>query len=437
MTDLSSRSVLVFDHGLFLETAIRLSREFGKVYYCTPWHSGFPRLKDAVVGDGFDEIEWLDDIFDVRPDLYVFPDVYHSALQLSLEENGRRVWGSRAADAIELKRGLFLRILAEVGLEVPKYETIVGLSELRDYLAHNPDCYVKISKFRGSMETFHHVNMALSGPILDGMAQEFGPWQEDVIFTIVQPIESSSEIGYDGYCVGGEFPSVSLYGLEVKDKAYIGSVKKYSELPEAAQAVNSAMAQILKDYRYANWWSTEIRVTDDGKAFFIDPTCRQPCPPGESELELYENLGEIMWEGGSGNLVDPEITNQFSVQVLIKHTREEYHTKEESQWRTLQIPESVRQWVKIRYASKNDDTYSICPVAKGSSIGWVVGVGDTIENAIEHAMDTCSELEGQQLQLHTEALADALKAVKESEESGIEFTDQPVPEPQTVIEKHD
>ena len=169
MTDLSSKVVLVFDSGLFVELAIRLSREFGKVYYTAPWQRGFPLINDAIIGNGFDEIAWVDEIWDVidEVDLFIFPDVLHSGLQLHLESLGKRVWGSRRGDTLEIRRAHLKHLQEELGMHHPGYEIVRGMTSLRDFLKDNPDKYVKLSKFRGMMETFHHTEYAQTEPILD------------------------------------------------------------------------------------------------------------------------------------------------------------------------------------------------------------------------------------------------------------------------------
>ena len=51
-----NKSALVFDHGLGLSIALRLAKDFDKVYYHTPWANGFPRLNSCIIGDGFESI---------------------------------------------------------------------------------------------------------------------------------------------------------------------------------------------------------------------------------------------------------------------------------------------------------------------------------------------------------------------------------------------
>lgn len=425
------KTCCVVDHGLFVELALRLSRDFSRVLYHTPWSRGFPVLNDCIIGDGFDEIERCDDIFDHlnEIDLFVFPDIQDSGLQLHLEEMGKPVWGSRKGDSLELGRTKFLETLRDLNLPVPGYMNVRGMAELRKVLKDRHDKYIKLSRFRGSMETWHHVNYALSEPMLDSLALRFGAAQNHVPFLVCDPVETDLEVGYDGYCVDGEFPKLAVQGYEVKDKAYIASVQKYEDLPKEITIINEAFRPILRGFRYRNFLSTEIRVKD-GQSFFIDPCCRCPSPATEAQLELYENLGEIIWNGSQGVLSEPELTGQFAVEAMI------YHTDDAEHWRTLEIPDPVRQWVKLHKVCKMDGRYHIPPMEPHhEEIGAVVGIGDTIEDAIEHLKTVAEALKDQPVSIKTDALYDAIKEVHSAEEKGIEFTEEQVPEPEIVMKE--
>lgn len=424
------RTALVFDHGLFVELAIRLARDFKRVLYYSPWMKGFPTVNDCVIGDGFRSIERVDDIWDVldEVDVFVFPDIQHSGLQLHLEQMGKNVWGSRKGDKLELQRAKFLKTLKEVGLPVGKWRHVVGLSNLREILKGEDDLFIKISRYRGSMETWHHKDYRMSDPILDQLAVKLGAAKESVPFIVCEPIKSDLEVGYDGFCIDGQFPSIGVQGYEIKDRAFVASVQKYEDLPKEVQDVNEAIAPLLRDYRYRNFWSTEIRI-QDREPFFIDPCCRCPSPATEAQLELYDNWGEIIWEGAQGNLVDPNPVAKFAVESMI------YHNEDADGWRSLEIPDESRQWVKIYRVCKINGAYHIPPCEnKMDEIGAVVGIGDTIQEAIDHLHETVEELKDQPVTVRTESLYDALKEIHKAEEQGVEFTEQEVPKPETALQ---
>lgn len=421
-------TALVFDHGLFVSLAERLSRDFKKVYYHSPWEKGFPLLNDCVVGD-IPNVVRVRDIWAVidEVDVCVFPDIQHAGLQLHLESMGKKVWGSRKGDRMELSRRDFLEKLKEIGLPVMDWKWIFGLEELKEELQQRDDLFIKISRYRGSMETWHHQNWKLSEPILDELAVRFGPLKNDVPFIVCDPIHTDLEVGYDGYCIDGKFPSIGVQGYEIKDRAFIASVQKYEDLPEFVQTVNEKMAPVLGEYRYRNFWSTEIRIQGD-KPYFIDPCCRCPSPATEAQLELYDNWGEIIMAGAEGTLVDPEPVAKFSAEAMI------YHNGDSDKWRTVEVNPDFVRWVKLYRPCFVDGAFRIPPCEHNmDEIGAVVGIGNTIQEAVDHLHETVNSLKDQPVSIRSDALYEAVKEIRKAEEQGVEFTDQKVPSPESVM----
>lgn len=430
MIDLSSKVACVVDHGLFVELALRLARDFGKVYYTVPsWERGFPLINDAIIGNGFEDIEWVDEIWDVidQVDLFVFPDVMHSGLQRHLEAMGKRVWGSRRGDRLEVRRAYLKKVQEELGMHHPKYEIVRGMDNLRAHLRGVNDKYIKLSKYRGMMETFHHVNYTESEPLLDQFTVKFGSVKNEVPFLVEDPVHTDIEVGYDGYCIDGEFPSFGIQGYEIKDKCLIASVQKYDEIPEEITIVNKVLAPKLKEFGYRNFWSTEIRVAQ-GNSYLIDPCCRCPSPCTEIQLELWENLSEIIWEGAAGNLVNQLPAAKFGVEAIIDHNGDEHA------WRNLQVPPKIRRWVKLYNVCQVDGIYAVPPFPHScDAIGAIVGIGDTISQAIEELWKHVEAIKDQPVRVHMESLYDGIEEVHKAQKKGLEFTDKPVPEPESVL----
>lgn len=420
----------VVDFGLFLPLALKLGKEFKHTYYYLPSHRGFPLLNDCVVGDGFDEIERIEEIWSVLPDvdLFVFPDLQFSELQLYLESLGKKVWGSRNGDDLELRRGLLKKTQERLGLDLPEYTSVKGISNLRSYLREHQDKFIKISKYRGCMETFHHISYELSQPMLDHLALLFGPLQDEVPFIVETPVKTDLEVGYDGWSIDGQWPIKGLQGWEAKDKALIASVQNYDEMAPEVTVVNEAFSPVLKEYHYRNFLSTEIRLAGE-KSVMIDITCRAPSPGLEIHVEIWENIAELIWAGANGELIEPVPAAKFGVECMIDHTGDE------NRWRILEIPAKAEPWVKLYSACKYNDLYCLPPFPHShDTIGAVVGIGNTIEAAIEHLKSTVELLKDQPVMVHTEALYDTMVAIHKAEKEGIEFTEQTVPEPETVLQ---
>jgi len=421
----------IIDNGMFFGLAQQLARSFKKVYYHYPsWQRGFPTCRDGSIGDGFPEVILADDLWRIKNDVGVFicPDIQHSGIQAELESQGKLVWGSRSGDSLELFRGKFMKIVHDVGLDVAPYEEVVGLKNLTALLTREDNKYIKISRWRGDMETWRHFNIELSRQKLLHLARRFGPLADQVHFLVFDPIETNIEVGYDGYCIDGWFPNVAIHGIEKKNEAYIGAIQPYDELPEQVREVNERMSEVLGKHNYRNFFSSEIRIKDD-KFYFIDPTCRAGIPSGDGQFLLYKNLPEIILAGAAGDVIEPEYTKKFVVQLLISHD------DDHADWRDIQVPDDVMPYVRLFAPVKCGGVYSISPSCDSeNTIGSVLGEGDTIDEAIEHAKNNSAKLENNPISIKTDAITDVLKEMHAAREHGIEMTEEEIPEPASLLD---
>jgi hypothetical protein len=420
----------VIDTGVFQHVARRLAREYAKVYYWTPWETSFPHFRDAIIGDGYPEMQRVESVCDVEDecDLFVFLDIGYSSMQKRLIRQGKAVWGCRDADELEARRGRFLEVLErQTDLPVPKCERIKGLTNLRLFLSENEDRYIKVSTYRGDFETCHFRNMAMDESLLDKWAVMLGPLKEHWVFYVFEPIDTEIEDGIDTYCIDGQWPETVIHGMEAKDSAYVGTFQKFSDLPEEVRVVNEAMTPVLASYGYRSAFSTEVRITKDGDSYFIDPTCRFPSPPSQLMCEMTGNLGEIIWHGANGTLVEPEQVAQFGAQAIFHVDRDE--------WGVFEIPEEIEQFVKISFSCMVDGKICVPPDPHGvAEIGWCVGIGDTIEEAINHLREVKEQMpEGCSVKF--DSLADLLKEMQTATKLGMKMTDEKIPEPSSIIEE--
>lgn len=418
----------VCDKGLFLPIARRLARDARKVSYWTPNERAFPKVAEQI-GDGFDDIEMVDcylrDYEDV--DCFVFPDVGLVGLQRDLVARGKPVWGCQAASRLETNRGLFLETLPKLGLEVPKYEKVKGITNLARALAGVEDRWIKISKFRGDWETFHWRDEAQDGNVLDYYATRLGPFRELITFYVFEPIDAQIEDGCDSWCIDGQFPEIIVHGMEAKDKAFIGTLQRFDDLPEEVRHVNEAIAPLLEQYGYRGFFSTEVRITDDGHCFFIDPTCRAGSPPSQVMAEMIANYTEVVWQGAHGVLLNPESAARFGVQALCQTKRDP------DCWTYVKLKGDLDRWLKSANALGFEGMLALPPGDYQTGCeDWLVGIGDTLPEAIRHLQHNAKQLPDG-VSCDTSSLAEVLKEIEAAEEDGMEFTDQPVPPPEIVL----
>lgn len=389
-------------------------------------------VRDAI-GDGFSDITRVTSIFEDEDDVdcWVFPDVGFSCEQEHLIRLGKQVWGARCGDALELSRGKFLDTLKEIGLSVPPYEKVTGITDLHKALKGVKDRWIKVSRFRGDWETFHWRSEAEDENVLDYYATRFGPFREQINFYVFDPIDADIEDGCDSWCIDGEFPEVIVHGMEAKDKAFVGTFQRYDDLPEQVRHVTDAFAPVLAEHGYRSFFSCEVRITDDDECFFIDPTCRAGSPPHQAMTEMIANYAEVIWYGANGILINPESAAKFGVQALCKLDRDP------DCWTYLNLPGETDRWLKSAHALGSGDMLALPPSSKITGCeDWLVGVGDTLEEAIKHLKHNAEELpDGASCDCNS--LIDLLREIEQAEEKGMEFTDQPVPGPEVVIDKVD
>lgn len=418
MNDLKAKTCLVIAHPIFVELAVRLARDFGKVYYWNPGADAtFPTMQQGQVGYGMEGIEivesWAGPHFqDV--DLFVFPDLYQSALQIHLESLGKRVWGSRNGEELEIYRGVCKKLMEKEGLPVQPWKIIKGMDALREHLMAHEDQHVKIDRYRGNFETFFAQNYDLVMPKLDEIAHNLGPLQSVAEFMVEDDLPDRVEIGLDAYCIDGEYPKNTLTGIEVKDLGYVGEFVAWKDIPEPLTRWTTRMAPYLASYGYRGFLSNEIRIGKDKEPFMIDACCRAGSPPNELYQEFYTNLSEIIWEGANGVLVEPKAIARFGVQVIMRSGWAESNPQ------PVDIDPEWRRNVKLYNPVCVDGKFCVIPQDDNmSEIGSIVGWGDTIEQALEMVKEASEHVRGYGLKIPMGSVEDAMGEIEKLQEIGV------------------
>lgn len=401
MANLRNKTVLVYDYGQFVELAGTLSKQFGRTLYFAPWvGGGNPTSRTLRIGDGIKGVERVDEIWPYldEVDLVVFPDVYEPALQEELAARGKRVWGCRSGAELELNRIKSKETSAELGIDIAPYTVVTGIDALRDHLKGHKDQFVKISATRGDMETFHAPDYTAVEQQLDELEHKLGAHKKLMEFISEDAISPAVEAGYDGYTVDGKFPNEALIGVETKGEAYVAKTMRYNALPNLVRSVNDKLSPALKSYGYRGFLSTEIRCKGD-KAYLIDPCCRCGSPPSELYQVMIENLGDVLWEGAGGIVVDPEYRAKYGAMVMLMS---EWSM---DNWQHISFPDSIRENVKLHNMTVIDGEYYVIPHIDGrKQIGAVVAMADTLDKAIAECKRIAEMVEGHMLEKPVAAL---------------------------------
>lgn len=414
----------VIDYGtLGICVAEKLAETYSKVYYHSNIDEEYRDIRDTSKGIGLDKVIRCDDIFEPdifnEIDLFIFPDIGYSGLQKHLRLLGKAVWGAHGAGELELSRTFFLDVLKEAGLPIIKNRKIQGLTMLRSYLKENDDKWIKVNQYRRNMETWHHIDWDHSERMMDALAIGFGGMKDEVEFVVQDNIESDMEIGYDGWCVDGKFPKYSFQGYEKKNELYLGSVLADKDLPEEIRFVNEKMSPFLKEHGYRCWWATEIRVAK-GVPYFIDPTARMPGQTGEHQLETITNLAEVIWAGANGELIVPEFMWNFAAEATLHYDGLTTDTAVNKEWKTLRLPENMMKWLKLYHYSKIDGLYHFTPESH-DEVGVVLGVGDSVEESIDHLKENLEELKDIPIHANIAGFASLLESIQEAEDQEMKF----------------
>lgn len=377
MEQKNKKSILIYDFGGYIEYAFRLARDGHKVYYYTPWQFSFPTSNKIMVGQGFEEIEKCDNFWEWvdKVDVICFFDSNTYDIAEYLKKIGKKVFAPGKAELLETDRLMLKNLVKRLGLPLNKYETITGLDNLIKYLKPLKDKFIKVSKIRGDMETFHYVDFDNSQPWFDDLATKLGIQKNKIEFIVEDPITDAVEAGYDGYVIDGQYPTKNLFGFELKDTAYIGKISNYVELPQSIRDVNDKLSPVFKKLKTRSIFSTEVRITKDKIGYLIDPTIRAPNPPSNVEMEIYDNFSDIIINGAEGHLISPTTSYKYGAEVFFNSEWLE------NNWLKISFPEEIRRWIKIKNCCKIDNNYYLIPhIFKEDTIACsIVALGNTPE----------------------------------------------------------
>lgn len=409
---------------MFMSWALRLAREFGEVFYHNPaWKTLSPNSRDLWLGNGFNEITMLRHFWDAKDqmDCFVFPTVNDGDWQNELVRQGKRVWGSRKGEELELYRPEAKEEFKRLGMPVDHYDVVIGVTALGEYIKKHPSVFVKGGPCRGDFETFFAPSYEEILPRLRELSWRFDDISELMPFCCERPIDPALEIGGDMHNVDGVWPRYAVNGVEQKDCGYCGVFLPYGKLDEHVRAVNDWLSPAFARYKYRGWFSSEIRVGPDEKPRLIDATCRAPSPPSESMQEIITNWGEIIWYGAEGVMVDPEPAAKYCAQAVI------YCDHADEEFMTIKIPDDVRDRVKLYFHAQVKNRNKVIPQpAKFSQIGWVVGLGKTLSEANEDCIDVGEQISGDKVEVRTDSLEKIVSSIREGEAMGVHFSDEAI-----------
>ena len=403
-------SVCVVDNcaGTYLNVAQRLSKYFTNTYFYSINQNQFPRISLDSIGTGYDNITRVDEFWDMidQFDVIVFPDLYMSDWGSRLRKMGKLVFGGCESEVLETDRKIFKQELESVGLPIANTKYIIGLTELGKHLQTVEDKWIKISYYRGELETFHHVDWNHTKQWINECSFTMGPLGETIEFQVEDPIESIAEIGCDGWCVNGVMPDQMIWGIEIKDAGYIGKRVNTNELPAPILEVNTKFQPVLQKYKHTGFYSNEIRYTGK-ESYYTDGALRAGSPPSNTYLDMIDNWADIIIGACKGQIVQPKYIADYGVEIILKsaYCNDGYLN--------VSYPQEYADNVKLKSSFKVDDVEYIIPFSHCgfdmSEFGSVVVVGDNLEDCIMKAVEIAHSVEGYKIDFTADALPNAIE----------------------------
>jgi hypothetical protein len=420
-TDLSAKTVLFYDYGLFICLAEKLAEKFGKVYYYTPWKSDFPTSEKAWIGKGVKGVERVRDFFEILDkldkanSLIYFPDIYDADLQEDLREQGYRVIGSGKAEQYERNRWLFKKTLRELGLPVINTIRTVGIQHLRSVLSESGEKWLKTSEFRGDFETFHHLNMLRTDMWLNGIVCKMAPPRRDTIEVLVEdPIDGDIEPGLDMFLANGVPADYCTIGYEDTGVGMVSKVFKTGEVPTKLSSVNNKVLSLFPEYKGA--YSAEFRISTEGAAYYIDPCLRHGSPLAEMQCELYSNFAEAMWEISGGIVPSLRPIAKYIVQLVL------YSDTLYNRPILVEYPEDAGTWFKLRdYCIIDNATFCIPNPIGDSTIGSVFGFSNSLSEAKKLAEERAEKIKADGITWDASVFDSSMKDIESGKKYGINF----------------
>jgi len=403
--------------GIYQSFAERLSEEYGTVKYFSEWDDNEHDIRAAkkAVGEGGDFIKvdnWEKNVYD--SDVIFFPGCSRKNLQEDLIQRGFNVFGSGALADIENNRELFLDKVKEWGFPLPEYMVVEGINSLLKALENVDGIrFIKFSMFRSDMQTYRHWNFESTKITFEQLRLKQGTYADKLRFIIVTPIQGV-ETGRDTFVVHGQQPVKFMGGYEIKNKAYASRVITNDNLPKPMQEFSSRISEVSKELMVSTFWSDEVRV-DKNKFYPLDFTARLGVPPNEILQRNCINLGEIIFHGAQGDLVEPIYEKEYAVQLFIDYGNDV------DQWIPIKYPEKYHRNIKpYNYTFRDDICWIIpSPDKHENTVCAVVGLGDTLESAIDECIKICGTIEGENIDYDKNEFIDAQKCIDEGEKEGV------------------
>lgn len=396
---------LIIDNGMYVSLAARLAQDDDIAYFST-WGNAFPVSREFAPATGIENVERIDDpiafMLDGKASHVIVPDIYNNGLERLARAMDIPTFGSGQGNVLETDREHLADFLVAHDLDVINTVFLDGIDALGDYLQKHKDKFVKISTYRGDMESFHHVKWSSTEVWFDDLKRRLGPLAATIRFLVQDPILDATEIGIDTLVQHGRFALPTVLGVEQKDAAYFGCV--VADYPEAFAPIVAALSAYFKETDYNCFFSNEMRINKHG-IFMTDATCRIPSPPGGVMMNAIRNLSKVILKQEKPDYGEAE----YLCEIVLKSDWVADH------WLQVTYPED-QNYSFHNYCILDGKTWIIPHDSKYVEFGSALGWGADAESAKEMCVEAAKAIEGFQVVFDASELD---KAEEEITDSGL------------------
>ena len=387
MNDVSDKKLLIVDRGPYSYLAQSLSLYYQKVYYhCIPAGGPYEESPITHIGEGLPGVEWIRSFWPYldKVDAVFFPDVHQGKMQIALKKLGVPVCGSMGGEKMELDKSFFLETLKDVGLPVVATHRCFGIDELWEYVKDKEGpLYMKnADPERGDWETTPHINKYQTKKFLDKKRQTLGARADEIVILVQAAIEAACEFGIDTFRLNGQIPSKVCGGYEIKDEGIIETI--FDSLPEPAEAIEKKLGPEYEKLGYQGPYSNEMRITEWGKVYTIDETCRCASPPTPSLCVLLgEEYAQSVYELAHDVLPEFKAKKGYVAEIILSskwHMENELHigAAKDVEKAGLFVKNSICQDGQI-YAIPNGDEGTFGSITSDKHPNYAAAINDVME----------------------------------------------------------
>lgn len=413
----SQLKILVIDTNLSLDHVLGFVHDGHVVYYYIADVSAYPCLNDTIAGDGFAGVQKVEDFAEVLDfvDLVYITDNCFPWLSVYLRDKGKCVFGpSPELVKWENDRVYFYQKAKSLKIAVPDGEVVKGKKALLSWLQKHEDgktrFFVKVNKYRGSIETFSVVSAKEADVILAQAG--FGPYLDELEF-LVQIECDGIEIGCDMFVCPNGFLRPYSYTIEEKGR---GNVAKWVEASGFEDRFYSLVKHVIRedDYRgnlsiEAFWDGRELRV--------IDVCSRMPYPVSSLYPRFIANWSEIIYAVANNELCEVKVDwdERYMAELTLS-------TDDKITWRTIEFDGE--------YFSKKGGIGFRRAVYKSGKVWFVPGdgvvatanaKGKSIEQALQRALEFAENVKCISVSFDGQFVQSVLEKISALRKMGREF----------------